>query len=260
VLGRAYLTDRFTAAGGVRADCSERYRPVWVPQARLRYDLTEHTLATLSASRGFKTPSIAQQFLPFFSGDRTVLQPEHMWQYEIGLSHQRVRWSAEVAAFLAEGTNLIRLAMPGWPPIYDNSGSFVHRGIETTLRGDLGGHLGGTIAAAWMIDRDAQTLATPAASYRGDFWYRVARSLRLSAGFEAEFDRYGNDERQDPLDDLLLLSAGAAWSLPWTFGGATPVGSEAFVTVRNLTDESYRVFTGYPMPGRTWSMGVRFSR
>lgn len=142
------LSAQVSIAGGLRANFSNRYTTEWIPQARLRAEIARQTMLTLSAAKGFKTPSVAEQYLPFFAGDRTQLEPERMWQYEIGLSRRGQGWSAELALFQAEGDNLIRRAAPGWPPLYDNSGSFRHQGVEATLRRELSTRCGGAISAA----------------------------------------------------------------------------------------------------------------
>ncbi len=269
LLARRDLGSRLAVSGGLRLNLSDRYDGEWIPQARLVAEVAPRTRLTLSAAEGFKTPSVAQQYLPFYAGDRYELEPERLWQYELGLSRDGDRWSGELAVYHAEGSNLIRSAGPGWPPVYDNSGAFRHQGAELALRGDLGAGpgarpaAGGSLAISWMWRRDAQTLATPAWGARSDLWWRPRGRLRLEAGLEAELDRYGADGAAAPLPDLFLVSAGLVWEALDAGAGAAPAGltcAELFLSVQDLFDVPWQVFAGYPMPGRLWTAGLRLSR
>ncbi|MFH1843135.1 MAG: TonB-dependent receptor [bacterium] len=260
VLARINLTSRVTAAGGLRVNFSDRYATEWIPQGRLLFSLDSHTLLTLAAAKGFKTPSIAEQYLPFLAGDRTLLEPERMWQYELGLSRDFAGWDAELAAFQSEGSNLIKQAAPGWPPPYDNSGAFRHQGVEMSLRRDPRQQLGMTFGTAWMLERDDQTQATPALSSQLGLWLRATRTLRFDLTLDSEIDRYGSDAHHDPLPDLLLFSSGITWTVPWRISNSPGSQNELFLTVNNLTDQNYRIFSDYPMPGVIYSLGLRLQR
>jgi len=112
------------------------------------------------------------------------------------------------------------------------------------------------LGAAWMWKREAQTLATPRLHLRLDGVWEAVRGLELDAMIEAEWDRYGADGSQAPLDDLVLVGLGATWR-------PTRLGSgdlEVFGRVDNLLDEDYMVFDDYPMPPRMVSAGLRWQR
>ena len=59
------------------------------------------------------------------------------------------------------------------------------------------------------------------------------------------------------------MTAKRAGSLPETMvGRKVPLlgeRGEAFVAVENLFDEDYSFRAGYPMPGRSYQFGLRFS-
>jgi iron complex outermembrane receptor protein len=260
LMGKVDLSSRLGLAGGLRVSCSDRYVTEWVPQIRLWTKIAPRSMMTLSAAKGFKNPSVAQQYLPFYAGDRTLLAPERMWQYELGLARNGERWDTSLALFLAEGDNLIRQVATGWPPLYDNSGSFLHRGIELTARGRLNEAAGFTLSATWILERDDQTLATPAAAYRIDTWLCPCSSLQLDLSLTTELDRFGDDYARAALPDLTLVSAGLAWELPWQICAGPTARSELFASATNLTDRQYRIFADYPMPRLTYVTGLRLSR
>jgi len=260
LLARLDLTSRLSAAGGLRVNFSDRYATEWVPQGRLLFDFDGRTLLTLAAAKGFKTPSVAEQYLPWLAGDRTLLKPERMWQYEIGLSRDFSGWDAELALFQAEGSNQIQRVPNMGPPLYLNSGEFRHQGMELSLRRDPRHRLGVSCSAAWMLERDDQTVATPALSGQLGLWLHATPTLRFDLTLDSEMDRYGSDAHLNPLPDLLLVSGGMTWTTPWDLGGVARNRSELFLTVNNLTDQDYHIFTDYPMPGVIYSVGLRLQR
>jgi outer membrane cobalamin receptor len=254
------LSRRLSVSGGVRVNLSDRYDTVWAPQLRWRYAAGGRSMVTLAVANGFKNPSVAQQSLPFFAGDRTQLEPERLWQYEIGFSHVRETWSCEGALYQAEGDNLIRRRGLGWPPVYENTGRFRHRGLEATWRGRLNTMAGASLAACWMFERDAQTLGVPDASYRFDLWLRPRPDWRCDLSWQSEFGRYGADDHQARLRDLHLAALGISWRVPWRPCACPGSQAEIFTSVTNLGDREYRVFAGYPMPRLTYALGVQVRR
>jgi outer membrane cobalamin receptor len=250
---------RWQLGTGLRLQLSDTYDTEWIPQAKAVFLPDGRGALTLSAARGVKVPAVAQQYLPFFAGpidaigkETTWLAPESMWQYELAADRSWGAWNAMAAVFHAEGENLIRLEQPGWPPQYGNSGAFVHQGLDATLAWRPGPDDLLRLGAAWMWRRDAQTLATPALAIRFDGSWQARAPLVVDATVELAWDRYGADEAQEPLDDLLLLAGGVTWR--------TTREIALFGRVDNLLDADYAVFADYPMPPRTWSAGVRWVR
>ncbi len=256
VMAAAAPSHSWQVAAGLRTQFSDTYATEWIPQAKLAFLPDTRGAVTLTAARGAKNPAVAQQYLPFFAGDRTLLEPESLWQYELAVDRTWGAWSGLLAVYHAEGENLIRLAQPGWPPIYGNSGAFVHQGLDGALTWRPGPVDMLRLGGAWMWRRDAQTLDTPALSLRLDGVWELADGLSVDGVVQAEFDRYGADASQAPLDDLLLVGLGAGWSP----GGSSRHGWEIFARVDNLLDVDWAVFADYPMPPRTWSAGVRWRR
>ncbi len=247
---------RWQLGAGVRLQLSDTYDSEWIPQMKAAFLPDQHGAVTLSAARGAKTPAVAQQYLPFFAGDRSRLEPESLWQYELAADRSWGAWSTTAAVYHAEGDNLIRVAQPGWPPVYGNSGAFVHQGLDATVAWRHGSGDLLRLGAAWMWRRDAQTLATPAVSLRLDGVWEVRTGLTVDASLEAELDRYGDDAELAPLDDVLLAGVGAAWR-PAALDRA---GVDVFARIDNLLDTDWAVFDDYPMPPRSWSAGVRWRR
>jgi len=85
------MARRWQLGGGLRMQFSDIFATETIPQAKLAFLADGQSAVTLSAAKGAKTPAVAQQYLVFFAGDRTLLEPERMWQYELAADLQQQR-------------------------------------------------------------------------------------------------------------------------------------------------------------------------
>jgi outer membrane cobalamin receptor len=115
--------------GGLRYDNNELFGGVFIPQIGVAYKITDETTIRGTAGKGFRSPTIRELYL--FPAPTPTLQPENMWNYELGVSQIIAgRISLDLTGYVSEGKDII-LTQGVYPNmILTNSGSFIHRGVE----------------------------------------------------------------------------------------------------------------------------------
>jgi iron complex outermembrane receptor protein len=230
--------------GGLRYEHNNIFGNVVVPQAGVAYHLSEATTVRGSVSKSFRSPTIMELYL---FAPTTTLQPEEMWNYEIGISQTfSNRISLDLVGFVNEGSNLIRMTRfaPGGRV---NSGSFIHRGVEFSgsffASSDLQLH-----TSYSYLDPGKETRSVPKHKIflSGDYVYRITT---FSLSIQHIEGIYGNDNNQDRLGNYTQIGSRiSAQVLPQL---------SVNLSVDNLLDEKYQTILGYPMPGRTFTIGMQ---
>ena len=246
VLVEQLLMNRIMLDAGLRVHHSSVYGFEPVPQVGVAWSVTGASIIKANISKGFRSPTIRELYL--FPAPNPDLQPERLWNYEIGLL-QSISGIAgfEVTGFLAKGSNLI-LAEGMYPNLHlENSGSFTHKGLEFSghcvLTKDIS--IDGNYC---FTDPGNQTFATPKHKfYAGCSYIHKALSLRLAVQRIAEL--YGSDFSKNRLPNYTLLGARLAYSLRDY--------AVVFVSGENLLNVAYQTVSDYPMPGRTLAAGIR---
>jgi iron complex outermembrane receptor protein len=239
---------RLVLNGGLRYDNNELFGGVVIPQVGAAYKLTDETTIRTTVGKGFRSPTIRELYL--FPAPTPTLQPENMWNYELGISQTLVgRISLDLTGFVSEGKNII-LTQGVYPNLtLSNSGSFVHRGVEFSgsafLSNDF--HLQTSYS---FIDPGKETRSVPKHKLfiGGDYTYRIAT---FSLSIQHIEGMYGKDNSQNSLDNYTNI--GAKISIR-----ATSQFSLNF-SADNILDKSYQTILGYPMPGRTLSAALSWS-
>ena len=242
------LFQRFILNGGLRYDNNELFGGVVIPQVGAAYKLTDETTVRTTVGKGFRSPTIRELYL--FPAPTPTLQPENMWNYEIGVSQTLAgRISLDLIGFVSEGKNII-LTQGVWPNMtLANSGSFIHRGIEFSgsafISNDL--HLQTSYS---FIDAGKETRSVPKHKIfiGGDYTYRIAT---LSLSIQHVAGMYGSDNSQNPLEDYTNIGVKASVR--------ALAQCSINLSVDNLLDKSYQTILGYPMPGRTLCVGINWT-
>jgi outer membrane cobalamin receptor len=235
--------------GGLRYNHNELFGSEVVPQVGASYKVSDETTVRASASKGYRSPTIRELYL--FPVPTPTLEPERLWNYEIGAAQKfGNRFFGELAIFQSEGSNMI-LTSGRYPNMtLSNSGSFIHRGIEiagTYVPPIDNLQLQGNYS---FIDAGKDTRSVPK--------HKVFLSAQYTYGiYNASVSAqhvevlYGSDNSADlmPNYTLVNLKIGAH---------VLPMASVS-LSVENLLDETYYTMLGYPMPGTTVSVGVQAS-
>ena len=247
VLLQQPLLEMLTLSGGLRLNHGSVYGDELLPQLGVALQANTETTIKATVGRGFRSPTIRELYL--FPAPTPTLEPERMWNYEVSvLRSLGNRSTLELAAFVADGSNLIRTEGKYPNLVYSNSGAFVHRGVEfSAVVGVLEPF---TLETTYgYLDAGEQTLANPRhklfveGQYREKWW-------SVNAGVQYISGLYGADRSTKAITDYALLQARLT---------VTPVeGLSLYIAGENLTDVSYQTMWDYPMPGRTILSGVRW--
>jgi iron complex outermembrane receptor protein len=242
------LFQRLIFSAGLRYDNNELFGGVVIPQIGAAYKLTDETTVRTTVGKGFRSPTIRELYL--FPAPTPTLQPENMWNYELGVSQTLAgRISLDITGFVSEGKNII-LTQGVYPNLtLSNSGSFIHRGVEFSgsafVSNDL--HLQTSYS---FIDAGKETRSVPKHKiFLGcDYTYQIAT---LSLSIQHIAGMYGSDNSQNPLQDYTNIGVKASLR--------ALAQCSINLSVDNLLDKSYQTILGYPMPGRTLSVGINWT-
>ena len=239
-------------SGGARVERHSLFGEEIVPQIGAAYHLAAGTSIKASVAQGFRSPTILELYL--FPPANPDLEPERMWNYEVGLSYGSDRMSAELVGFISEGSNLIEVRMsPLGGPLRRNVGAFTNRGIELqaafvlTRALQISGNLS-------YLDKSTPIAGAPDWHGFADLTYA---SGPLAAGFEVEWvsGLLNGGTLPGPgggivvVEDYVLANARASYR---------PIEHlELFARLENLLDTEYQINAGYPMPGMTIMTGLR---
>jgi iron complex outermembrane receptor protein len=236
-----------TLNAGLRMNSSSVYGKAFAPQFGVSWRTSEMTTLRATAARGFRSPTIRELYL--FPAPTPGLDPEQMWNYEVGALHNfGDNASAELTIFQAEGQNIIRTEGV-YPNLkLRNSGAFIHRGIEASGNLNLTSEVSAEFTYGYLAPGD-QTLANPRHKlYVGGYF--SSGMVVVNAGIQYVSGLYGADYSRTALPDYATLQ-GRVTVKPLN-------GVSVFVSGENLLNKSYQTMANYPMPGRTVMGGARW--
>lgn len=247
-----------TLNGGLRATLQSEFGSEFSPDLGLIVEPVPETSLRARVTRGFRPPTIRQLYGVFGGNPNSSLNPERLWQYELGINQSIDRHlNLDVVAFLQEGSNLIVNVGPP-PGQLENTDKFTHRGIE----GKMSFHVSDDIrlrAGVTFLDvgnnfdrgvpenaYDLGLTLTHGIVRPGDL--AVAVASRYVTNY---FALAGSPATKTPLPDFFVADAKVSYEV-WK-------NQRAFIAVDNITDRDYRTFFGFRMPGRTINVGVSSS-
>ncbi|MGN0281564.1 MAG: TonB-dependent receptor [Prevotella sp.] len=237
-----------TLNAGLRIDHHSRVGTEWVPQAGLALHLPNAIELKASATKGFRYPILREMYM--FPPQNPDLEPESMWNYEIGFSQMLLngRFRYGVNLFYIDGKNLIvTLRNPnGSGMLNQNSGKIDNKGVE--LQASY------TIDSRWSVDGNysylhmkTPVIAAPehklyaGATFTQGRW-TVSTGIQYIAGL---YTTVGDNPTQE---DFVL------WNLRGSFRACKWI--DIWVRGENLLAQKYEINAGYPMPRATFMGGV----
>ncbi|MCL2389035.1 MAG: TonB-dependent receptor [Elusimicrobia bacterium] len=253
------FTDRLRATAGIRYSHDEISGDFWAPRAAIEYDFSDRVTARAIYSRAFRMPYINELFV--LRHANPDLKPEDVTSYEIGiraglLDVRHGRLTADISAFVMEGDNIITFA-PGPGSTFINGGRYNFSGGELGLWLPLDARGSRIFAGYTHFNAGDHTSGRPGRKIDGVLHYNFSRfQTMLSVMHIGNY--HALDYSQRRLRDYTVLNFKANYRINNNFS--------IFAAANNFTDERYDVFTTsfsqafiYPMPGATYTVGLRVS-
>jgi len=256
VQGEMAATDRLTVIAGGRYDSHSIYGSQFSPRVGATYRLGG-SLIRASAGQGFRPPVFQDLYWnepPYMVGNPD-LQPERSNAYELGLERELFNTSTRFTLFRQDVKNLIRWGDDGsglWTPVNIDKARL--QGMEVELSRDIRPGLNGFINYTWLDARN--TLDDSRLAYNPE--NSAAAGLRFAAGKKTSGllnARFVQKQLVASGDSAVIpgytrVDLRLARQLVGDFG--------LVLAVDNLFDADYYEQDGYPMPGRTINVRVKW--
>jgi outer membrane cobalamin receptor len=240
------LLNNLNLEAGVRYSKNSLFNAEYTPQFGITYSPFRKTTFKVNIGRGFQDPTILDLYL--FPVANENLKPEHIWNYELGIEQKLLDYKLdfELTAFYDEGDNIIIVT----PPLFvkNNSGSFIHKGVEFQGRFWVTGNLNTSLNYSFLNTNEPALYAPKhnlniQLDYRYNF-IQVLLNLKYVSGLYSNIE---NSTKQNYfLTDLII-----------NYSLLNPVG--LFVKGENLFNKQYEINYGYPMPGRMIIGGIQLT-
>ncbi len=241
------LLSKLTLNGGLRMEHHEGYGEEWIPQAGFAYAHTPNTVFKGSVSKGFRSPSIQEQFM--FPPQNPDLKPERLVNYELGAIQKFMdsRIQLELTGFISEGSNLIRTQGP--PPKNVNTGKFNLKGIEWSGRYQITEQASVTSNYSFMDTKDPM-IGTPKHKFFAGGSYQWNKFIiHINGQYITHlYTKLPGGTNKGWAEDYILTNGMLTYKAHRYF--------DVFVNGENLTDSKYTNLYDYPMPGTTVYLGV----
>jgi len=251
------LKNRIILNGGFRVNRDSSYGWEFVPGAGAIFLLNERTSGRFLIGKGFRSPQLSELYL--YPTSNPALQPERIWNYELGFSRKILAgFYFDLTLFQMKGKNLIQLGVnPSPPPKFKlaNLGQYRARGIEASWRGQITSSLMASVFVTYL-DPGEETMGKAKQKY--DFSL-IFKKGRVFSSLMAQYvtDYYAGNNKTNRLPSFLLLNAKIDLDLSRSFG--------FFLALDNVLDTDYKIYVNlpgqaagsYPMPGRSINFGLR---
>jgi iron complex outermembrane receptor protein len=237
--------DRLLVNAGIRYEHNSYFGDIVVPQAGINYQFDQETFFRASIGEGYRAPQVFELFQ--LSPVDSKLNPEELWNYEVGISHTFGQTAlADIAGFIIDVKNTI---IDQFPMHSFNSGGSQYCGIEGSLQWFITNSLKAN--ANYSLTGNAeQTVSVPKhkAFVGADYSWNI---LTGSLNVQYIHSIYG-----------LNTTTGSIEKLPDYTNVEAKIGIQItnnisiLFSARNLLNQSYQTIYGYPMPGRTANINM----
>jgi outer membrane receptor protein involved in Fe transport len=249
------INERAKVFAGARYNYDEISGSAFVPRAGASYDLTEKLTARAIYSRGFRTPYINELYaLPISNKE---LKPEILDSYEIGVNSKYLGIDFDLSCYVMNGDNIIQTVPknPGPGMEFQNSGSYVFKGAELSVRYDIFKNLKAFAGYSYLDPGDlTQSNAKNKIDLSLD--YSIGK-FSIFAGGMLIYDYYAANNNKAKLNNFNVFNAKIHYTINNSF--------TLFAAADNFTNMQYEMFIVsfakayiYDMPGATYTAGVRY--
>lgn len=242
---------KLNVSGGYRLENNSKYGVEHVPQFGISYHLNQETTFKTSASKGFRSPTVMETYL-FMPNPN--LKPERLYNYDFSLIRNLFdnKINTEITVFYIEGKNLIQSVPNEAPPPpmkRVNTGSLVHKGIEISIYYSVKQSLILNTNYSYL-DISAPKLAAPKHQFYFGGNYTFYK-FKISANIQHISGLYTYLATDSKTESYTLVDIKTSY-IPVKY-------AELFISGKNLLNQEYKIYDGYPMPGIHFMAGVLFS-
>jgi len=242
------LLDKLIVTLGARLNVDSVYGVEPCPHFGAVYHLDKDTILRTAVNKGFRSPQINELYV--FPPSHEDLEPERVWNFEGGIDRNIVNWlSFDAVAYRMKGSNLIETTLnPNPPPQFkfQNTGEFDFYGAEIGVDIHPGMGFAGTLNYSYL-NTGEQTSGRPEDKFDITLRYKYQKFSAWLFG-QYVMDLYAADEHKEPMDNYLVVNTKLSYQILQQL--------RAFVAVDNVLNTEYEIEKGYPMPGRTFTVGL----
>lgn len=248
VLSQQTIAQKLILSAGIRLEHNSVYGNFMVPSGGVSYLATAHTTLKASISKGFRSPSVLDLYL--FAPANPDLQPEKMRNIEFTINQQLAgkKVVLEATVFNVQGDNLIQTVFQNGGPKNVNSGVFNNTGIEFSGKYQVNQQVNLAVVYGYTSLKNP-VLAVPkqqlgiTTNYLSKKWLLNISMQNISCLIKQVAPAILKSS-------YFLINAKAGYKINYL--------ADVFIKGENLTNQSYQINNGYPMPGVLIFCGVNF--
>lgn len=248
------LLDSLIVTPGLRYDRHDIYGSEVNPQLSCLYQLTEQTDLRVSCGRAFRAPTVNDLYWP--KGGNPGLKPEKSVGYEIGAEHLFSFGLLTRATFFSSNVEelITWVPVPGetdWHVV--NVGKAKISGVEAEAKMKLPKNISAGLTYTYLeaTDRETDKYLRYKPRHKAGLSLSYENASGLKINISADYtDRVFSDKLNTKrLNSYTLLNAHLAQRLGRK--------AELFLSGKNLLDEEYYLYEGYPMPDMALYGGIK---
>ncbi|HZX10879.1 MAG TPA: TonB-dependent receptor [Acidobacteriota bacterium] len=251
------LWKKWILSTGLRLHRDSVYGLQLSPQWGVVYQINDSTSIRGNISKGFRSPQLNELYM--FPAANPELEPEILWNYELGFKKNLFSWLIlDGNCFHMKGSNFIETQPNDSPPPlfqFRNTGKFVFSGIEAALRASINQNLSFRLFYTYL-DAGEKTKGRP--GHKTDLslrWEESSYFVSLQGQYVTDY--YAGDFSTRPLPSYFLLNTRMGFNISQKV--------KIFLDINNLLNKNYNIFVDlpgiasgvYPMPGRNLNLGIK---
>ena len=244
------LNNQFYFNGGLRLNDHSVYGTEVIPQFNIQYKASASTEMNLSASKGFRNPTIVELYL--FPIKNANLQPEKVWDYEIGLKQELIpeHLLLGLTGYLIEGSDFIVVGPPNFQN--QNVGDLRNRGVEIEAKYIIKNNLSLNANYSYC-NMAAKIIGSPEQQAFIEANYSLG-AFYLNINLKSVTNLYTSIQSSITLEkkQSFLLANASLWYKAFK-------SIKIYLKAENLFDKQYEVIDAYPMPGTTVILGINYN-
>lgn len=254
------LKKKFILSAGVRLHRDSLYGFEICPHWGVVFLANDETRLRGMINKGFRSPQLNELFM--YPAANPNLEPERIWNFEIGLDQRISNWlDFNISVFRMQGSNLVETAANPTPPplfLFMNTGKFTFIGTELGLDARFGRKIFARLFFTYL-DPGEKTKGRPGQKWDLSFRFED-KAFFVSLQAQYITDYFASDHSQNALPSYLLVNGRLTVELSRSV--------QLFLDLNNIFDTDYLIYlelpglgTGaYPMPKRNVNLGIALKR